>query len=59
VPGERRLPNPGIEHSKPRARIRKLPAAEIEEASRIYLKERNATMRMRRMREAKERDQLD
>ena len=28
------------------------PAAEIEEASRVYLKERNAAMRLRRMREA-------
>jgi hypothetical protein len=39
-----------------------LPAAEIEEASRVYLKERNLAMRLRRQREAMrlalEREQL-
>ena len=62
MPGEHRHPNPGIERAKPRVRIRKLPAAEIEEASRVYLQERNLTMRLRRMREglhlAREREQL-
>jgi hypothetical protein len=51
VPGERTHPAQGVKNSKPRLRIRKLPAAEIEEASRVYLQERNLTMRLKRMRE--------
>jgi hypothetical protein len=61
--GERLHPSgAGVKGAKPRQRIRELPAAEIEEASRVYLKERNQAMRIRRMREemrlAVEREQL-
>jgi hypothetical protein len=62
MPGEHRHPHAGVSGSKPRERIRKLPAAEIEEQSRIYLAERNKAMRLRRHREemrlALERNQL-
>ncbi len=46
MPGERRHPTVNVKGAKPRERIRKLPPEEIEEASRIYLKERNLAMKL-------------
>ena len=67
LPGQRSAPTEGVKGAKPtRRRLPKLPrapeAADLQEQSSIYLRERNQAMRLKRMREemllAKERDQL-